>query len=161
MGKIILDGVMQTSKILEKNIMAALKRAGLNRKNAADRLEIDPSYFNRMVKSGRWQIVHLEALAKLLEVPLWQLFFPDFEFLKEIEVSTPGMLAHPTMSSPPLALDLTQYVEVPVVKLQVMLSGRAYLPNENLGVLYIKEEMIRGLSPGRSPIAVELGVIVD
>ena len=151
---------MQASEILEKNIMFALKRAGLNRKNAADRLDLDPSYFNRMVKTGRWQIVHLEALAKLLDVPLWQLFFPDFEMLKEKECASPGMLAHHTGTSPPFAIDLNQYVEVPVVKLQLMLGGRACLPSENLGVMYIKEDMIRGLSPGRTPSAVELGVIV-
>jgi len=152
---------MQVSEILEKNIMVALKKAGINRKNAADRLKIDPSYFNRMVKSGRWQIVHLEALANLLDLPLWQLFFPNFETLKEKEAASPGIIVHPAGTSPPFALDLSQYVEVPVVKLQVMIVSSAYLPGENLGVLYIKKDIVRGLSPGKTPGAVELGVIVD
>ena len=66
---------MGVVEILEKNIMQALKQSGLKRKNAADLLKIDPTYFNRMLKSGNWRLHYLEALADLLRLPLWRLFF--------------------------------------------------------------------------------------
>lgn len=151
------------TEILQKNIMAALEKAGLKKANAAHLLKIDTSYFNRMLKNGRWQLDYLERLAKLLDVPLWKLFFPGYDLMTEKEEITPGMLAHPAETGPTFALDLSEYLEVPVVKFQVMLRGgtEAFLPKEKLAILYMKKELISGLSLGKTPSAVELGVMVD
>jgi hypothetical protein len=147
---------MKAAKSLEKNIMQALKRAGLKRKNAADLLNIDPTYFNRMLKSGNWRMRYLEALADLLHVPLWQLFF-DEAGVKSPELD---ILASPG-GEPPALVNLQDYLEVPIVKLQVEMDlAGAGAPQESLGTMLMKKDLVGALSAGKSPYAIELKVKV-
>jgi hypothetical protein len=147
---------MGAVKILEKNIMQALKKAGLKRKNAADLLKIDPTYFNRMLISGNWRMRYLEALADLLRVPLWQLFF-DGAGERDLAVD---ILVLPSRERPSL-VNLNDYIEVPMVKLQVEMDlAGAGASQENLGTMFVKKDLVGALSAGKSAYAIELKVKV-
>jgi len=144
---------------LEQNIMQALKKVGLKRKNAADLLKIDPPYFNRMLKSGRWQLRYLEALANLLKTPLWKLFY-DGDGLTDAVEGGQGLYVLPAGERPaPLALN--EFVEVPVVKLQVEMDfAEASTSQESLWTMFVKEDLVHALSPGKKLRAIELKIKV-
>lgn len=147
---------MGVEKILEKNIMLALKKAGLKRKNAADQLKIDPTYFNRMLKSGNWRLRYLEALADLLQVPMWQLFL-EGEGAKDLAAD---IFVLPSAERPAL-VNLNDYIEVPIVKLQVEMDlAGAGTPQESLGTMFVKKNVVGALSAEKTPNAIELKVKV-
>lgn len=149
-------GAMGVVEILQKNIMQALKKAGLKRKNAADQLRIDPTYFNRMLKSGNWRLRYLEALADLLKVPLWQLFL-DREGAENLAAD---ILVSPSAERPAL-VDLNDYIEVPIVKLQVEMDpAGAGSPQESLGIMFVKKNLVGAFSAEKNPYAIELRVKV-
>ena len=63
-------------EIVNRNILARMRKLGLKRKNLADQLDIDPSYFYKMLTGERrWQLEYLEKVADLLKMPLWRLFY--------------------------------------------------------------------------------------
>lgn len=149
-------GIMRAAEILEQNIMQALKKAGLKRKNAADRLKIDPTYFNRMLKSAGWRVRHLEDLADLLRVPVWRLFYEQ----AGVEKVATDILVLPGGERPGL-VDLNDYVQVPIVKLQVEMDiSGAGTPQESLGTMYVKKDLVGEVSAGKKPYAIEMRVKV-
>jgi hypothetical protein len=147
---------MGVVEVLEKNILQALKKAGLKRKNAADLLKIDPTYFNRMLKSGNWRLHYLEALADLLRLPLWRLFF-DGEGAKDLAAD---LLVLPSAERPAL-VNLNDYIEVPIVKLQVEMDlAGAATPQESLGTMFVNKNVVGAFSAEKTPNAIELKVKV-
>jgi hypothetical protein len=144
------------AEILEKNILAALERSGLKRANAADRLGVDRAWFYRMLSTGRWKMEVLEGLAELLRMPLWRLFY-EGSGMKDLSTD---ILVLPGGERPAL-VNLDDYVEVPIVKLQVELDiGGAGVPQESLGSMFVKKELVGEFSAGKNPCAIELRVKV-
>jgi hypothetical protein len=143
-------------EILEQNILAALERAGLKRANAADRLGVDRAWFYRMLSSGKWKMEVLVALADLLHVPLWRLFFDG----SGVENLAADMLVLPGAERPAL-VNLNDYMEVPIVKLQVEMDiVGAGVAQESLGTMFVKKELVGEFSAGKTPYAIELRVKV-
>jgi hypothetical protein len=112
-----------------------------------------------MLKSGRWQLRYLEALATLLQTPLWKLFYDGRELIGA-EEGEPGLFVLQA-GERPAPLTLNEFVEVPVVKFQVEMDlAEAIPPQESLWTMFMKEDLVRGLSPGKRPCAIELKVKV-
>jgi len=143
-------------EILEKNILAALERAGLKRANAADRLGVDRAWFYRMMSNGNWKMDILVALADLLNVPLWRLFY-DAADAKELAAN---ILVLPGGERPGL-LNLNDFIEVPIFRLHVEMDlVEAGAPQESLWTLFMKKDLVGAFSAGKSPYAIDLAVKV-
>jgi len=151
---------MSATEILERNIMQALKKAGLKRLHAANQLGISPSYFNHMIRTSKWQIRHLEALANLIQIPLWQLFYDGPALANRPEEVEQALVVLPKGERQP-ALDMDEYIKVPLVKLQVETETRTSgALQKGLGDIYVKKTVVGDISAGMQPCAVELKVRV-
>jgi hypothetical protein len=70
------------------------------------------------------------------------------------------MLVLPTGERPAL-VNLNGYVEVPIVKLQVEMNlAGAGTPQESLGTMFVKKNVVGAFSAEKTPIAIELKVKV-
>jgi len=147
-------------EILNSNIKDRLKKAGLKRKTAAQRLGIDPSYFNKMISGERrWQLEYLEALAKLLNVRLWRFFYDGQEVHAE-EDAQPEMLMVPEVETL-TAIDLSEYEPVPVHQVRLITEPEVDPPERKpIFKVFIKREVVQGMALGRKPVAVDLGVSI-
>jgi len=145
---------------LNSNIAERLKKAGLRKKAAAQRLGIDPSYFNKMIAGERrWQLEYLEALAKLLNVRLWRFFYDGQENNPE-SGGQPEMVMAPEVEAS-AAVDLSGYELVPVHEVRLIAEPERD-PDERKPIfkIFIKRELVQGLAIGRTPVAVDLGLRV-
>lgn len=147
-------------EILNSNIKDRLKKAGLKRKTAAQRLGIDPSYFNKMMSGERrWQLEYLEALAKLLNVHLWRFFYDGQEAHAEAEAQ-PEMLMAPETEIPAV-IDLSAYEPVPVHEVRLIAEPKVDLHERKpIFKIFIKREVVQSMALGRKPVAVDLGVSI-
>lgn len=143
---------------VNRNILARMKELGLKRKNLADQLSIDPSYFYRMLTGQRrWQLEYLEGVAEVLKMPLWRLFYEGGE---AIEAEIPDLLLGPA-DREFIATSSQEYAKLPVVKLQVMFQGSDEPPAGNAAwILFVKKNLLDGIAMGKTPSTVELGVKV-
>lgn len=146
--------------IVNSNIVDRLKRAGLRKKAAAQRLGIDPSYFNKMIAGERrWQLEYLEALAKLLNVRLWRFFYDGQEAHTE-DSKQPEMVMVPEAETS-TAIDLSEYELMPVHEVRLIVEPeRAPAERKPIFKIFIKREVLQGMAMGRKPVAVDLGVSV-
>ncbi len=145
---------------LNSNIAERLKKAGLRKKAAAQRLGIDPSYFNKMIAGERrWQLEYLEALAKLLNVRLWRFFYDGQENNAEIG-GQPEMVMVPEVEAS-AAVDLSEYELVPVHEVRLIAEPEGD-PDERKPIfkIFIQRGLMQGLALGRTPVAVNLGLRV-
>lgn len=160
MSIIYCGGVKEAAmETLNSNIVDRLKKAGLRKKAAAQRLGIDPSYFNKMISGERrWQLEYLESLSKLLNVRLWR-FFYDGQEAHAKEGGYPDLLLVPELETP--AFDLSEYELVPVHEVRVIVDPeRAPTEGKPIFNIFIKREIVKGMAMGRKPFAVDLGVRV-
>jgi len=143
---------------VNRNILAWMAKLGLKRKNLADQLHIDPSYFYKMLTGERrWQLEYLERVADLLKVPLWRLFY-EGEGLIAAEI--PDLLLGPA-DREFIATTSDEYAKLPVIKLQVMLERPDEAPAGNAAwIMFVKKTLLAGIAMGKTPAAVELGVKV-
>jgi len=146
-------------EIVNRNILARMRKLGLKRKNLADQLHIDPSYFYKMLTGERrWQLEYLEKVADLLEMPLWRLFY---EGEGPIEAEIPDLLLGPA-DREFIATTSAEYAKLPVLKLQVMFEGPNEAPPGNAAwIMFVKKTLLEGVAMGKTPFAVELGVKVQ
>ncbi len=146
-------------EIVNRNILARMRKLGLRRKNLADQLHIDPSYFYKMLTGERrWQLEYLEKVADLLEMPLWRLFY---EGEGPIEAEIPDLLLGPA-DREFIATTSAEYAKLPVLKLQVMFEGPNEAPPGNAAwIMFVKKTLLEGVAMGKTPFAVELGVKVQ
>jgi transcriptional regulator with XRE-family HTH domain len=147
-------------EILNSNIVDRLKNAGLRKKTAAQRLGIDPSYFNKMISGERrWQLEYLEALAKLLNVRMWRFFYDGQEAPTEAG-KQPEMVMVPEAENS-TTIDLSQYELLPVHEVRLIVEPeRAPGERKPIFKIFIKREVLQGMAMGRKPVAVDLGVSV-
>ena len=145
---------------LNRNILDRLKKAGLRKKTAAQRLGIDPSYFNKMVSGERrWQMEYLEALAKLLNVRLWRLFYDGQEVHAE-DGGQPEMVMVQELETPAV-VDLSAFELMPVHEVRLIVEPeRPSAERKPIFKIFIKREVLQGMAMGRKPVAVDLGVNV-
>lgn len=143
---------------VNRNILARLRELRLSRKNLADQLHIDPSYFYRMLTGQRrWQLEYLEGVADVLKMPLWRLFY---EGQGPIEAEIPDLLLGPA-DREFIATTSEEYAKLPVVKLQVMLERPDEAPaGDAAWIMFVKKTLLEGIAMGKTPAAVELGVKV-
>jgi hypothetical protein len=143
---------------LNSNILARIKELGLKRKHVADQLNIDVSYFYRMLDGKqRWQLEYLERVARLLQLPLWRLFY---EGPAEVQAETPNLLLGPADREFMVARS-EEYVQLPVTKLNVSVqSPDAPATGHAAWIMFIKKNLLEGIAMGKTPAAVELGVVV-
>ncbi len=144
---------------LNSNIAERLKKAGLRKKAAAQRLGIDPSYFNKMIAGERrWQLEYLEALAKLLNVRLWRFFYDGQESDAE-SGGQPEMVMMPEAETS--SVDLSEFELVPVHEVRLIAEPERD-PDERKPIfkIFIKREVVQGLAMGRTPVSVDLGLRV-
>ncbi len=144
---------------LNSNIVDRLKKAGLRKKAVAQRLGIDPSYFNKMIAGERrWQLEYLEALAKLLNVRLWRFFYDGREDLAESGQAEMVLMSAVDSST---AIDLSAYDMVPVHEVR-LIAEPELTPNERKPIfkMFIKREVLESMAMGRKAVAVNLGVSV-
>jgi transcriptional regulator with XRE-family HTH domain len=143
---------------VNRNILARMRELGLKRKNLADQLHIDPSYFYRMLTGQRrWQLEYLEGVAEVLKMPLWRLFY---EGNGPIEAEIPDLLLGPA-DREFIATSSQEYAKLPVVKLQVMFEGPNEPPAGNAAwIMFVKKNLLDGVAMGKTPSTVELGVKV-
>jgi transcriptional regulator with XRE-family HTH domain len=143
---------------VNRNILAWMAKLGLKRKNLADQLHIDPSYFYKMLTGERrWQLEYLERVADLLKVPLWRLFY---EGEGPIAAEIPDLLLGPA-DREFIATTSDEYAKLPVIKLQVMLERPDEAPAGNAAwIMFVKKTLLAGIAMGKTPSAVELGVKV-
>jgi transcriptional regulator with XRE-family HTH domain len=143
---------------VNRNILARLRELRLSRKNLADQLQIDPSYFYRMLTGQRrWQLEYLEGVANILKVPLWRLFY---EGEGPVEAEIPDLLLGPA-DREFIATTSEEYAKLPVVKLQVMLERPDEAPaGDAAWIMFVKKTLLAGIAMGKTPAAVELGVKV-
>ena len=143
---------------VNRNILARMRKLGLKRKNLADQLHIDPSYFYRMLTGERrWQLEYLVGVAEVLKMPLWRLFY---EGDGPIDAEIPDLLLGPA-DGEFIATSSQEYAKVPVVKLQVMFEGPNEPPAGNAAwIMFVKKTLLEGIVMGKSPSSVELGVRV-
>ncbi len=146
-------------EIVNRNILARMRKLGLKRKNLADQLDIDPSYFYKMLTGERrWQLEYLEKVADLLKMPLWRLFY---EGEGPIEAEIPDLLLGPA-DREFIATTSAEYAKLPVLKLQVMFEGPNEAPPGNAAwIMFVKKTLLEGVAMGKTPFAVELGVKVQ
>jgi len=146
-------------EIVNQNILARMRKLGLKRKNLADQLHIDPSYFYKMLTGERrWQLEYLEKVADLLKMPLWRLFY---EGEGPIEAEIPDLLLGPA-DREFIATTSGEYAKLPVLKLQVMFEGPNEAPAGNAAwIMFVKKTLLEGVAMGKTPFAVELGVKVQ
>jgi transcriptional regulator with XRE-family HTH domain len=143
---------------VNRNILAWMAKLGLKRKNLADQLNIDPSYFYKMLTGERrWQLEYLERVANLLKVPLWRLFY---EGEGPIAAETPDLLLGPA-DREFIASTSEEYAKLPVIKLQVMLERPDEAPaGDAAWIMFVKKSLLEGIAMGKTPATVELGVKV-
>jgi len=146
-------------EIVNQNILARMRKLGLKRKNLADQLHIDPSYFYKMLTGERrWQLEYLEKVADLLKMPLWRLFY---EGEGPIEAEIPDLLLGPA-DREFIATTSAEYAKLPVLKLQVMFEGPNEGPPGNAAwIMFVKKTLLEGVAMGKTAFAVELGVKVQ
>ena len=144
---------------LNHNILARMKELGLKRKQVADQLNIDPSYFYRMIDGKqRWQLEYVQRIAELLKIPVWRLFYGGTDGL---ETEAPNLLLGPA-DREFMAARSEEYAQLPVTKLQVVVAPPdAEPPGHAACIIFIKKTLLEGFSMNKKPIAVELGVTVQ
>ncbi len=143
---------------VNRNILARMGELGLKRKQVADQLNIDVSYFYKMIAGERrWQLEYLEGVADLLGLPLWRLFYEGPE---EVNKETPNLLLGPA-DKELLMAESEEYLKLPVTKLQVVLeSSGEPSPGHAAWIMFVKKSLLEGAAMGKTPTAIELGIKV-
>ena len=141
---------------VNKKIRALMGKESLKKKALANKLGLDPSYFNRMLDGERrWQLEYLEAIAHHFKMDLWELLRPeDRGGFQQPNAIITILGAKPGSK---MAVDAEQYLAVPLVEGPIAAGNAGAIPGDYIkGLVWVNRPEI-GKRQHHNLRAVQLG----
>jgi transcriptional regulator with XRE-family HTH domain len=142
---------------MNDKIRALMQKEEIRKKALAEKLGLDPSYFNKMLKGERrWQLEYLEAIADHFKVDLWELMRPEdrggFQQPKAV-IIVPGVEYLDQMNT-----DAELYLAVPLVEGPIAAGYAGAIPGDYVKSLVWVHKPEIGSRQHHNLRAVQLGV---